>query len=85
MARTLTVNRFVVPLPDRDRYLERLRRRQNHFRGANCRFWIFEEMDLSGAFIEFIEAADAETLEAALEGAPDKTIEAMRIYQEVEL
>lgn len=85
MTRALTFQRNIVPLADRKRYLQRLKTRRDFFRGAACRFWTFEETDLTGAFIEFIEADDDATLERAVACAPDQFVEAPRIYREVEL
>jgi hypothetical protein len=85
MSRSLTIQRSIVPLPERKRYLERLRSRRRYYEEAGCRFSVFEEIDLHGAFIEFIEANDADTLSAALAGAPEQSLEAARMYQEVEL
>lgn len=85
MGLVLTIDRIVVPAAERDRQLERLRRRREHFTRAGCRFWVFEEAEVIGAFVEFIEAADLETLDAALTGAPGTLLEIPRVYQEVEL
>ncbi len=85
MPRALVFQRSIVPLPDRAQYLQRVRARRSYYRGANCRFWLFEETDLAGAFLEFIEAADRETLAAALAGGPDDVLEGARIFGEVEL
>lgn len=85
MARTLTIQRSIIPLPERKKYLQQLREQQAYFTAAQCRYWVFEETDLAGAFIEFVEAADAATLGKALAGAPHQVVDAARIYQEVEL
>jgi hypothetical protein len=85
MPRTLIMQRTIVPLPERARYMERVGKRKVYFAKANCRFWIFEETGLPGAFIEFTEANDRATLQAALEEAPDRVVDMQRIYQEVEL
>lgn len=85
MPRALTFQRTVVPPGDRKKYFERLRARRAYYTGAACRFWAFEEVGLSGAFIEFIEASDTDTLMAALSGAPDQVVESARVYREVEL
>ncbi|HEX5436386.1 MAG TPA: hypothetical protein VFW98_04465 [Gemmatimonadaceae bacterium] len=85
MPRALTMQRSIVPLGDRKKFLERLRARRQYFTGANCQFWAFEESDLPGAYVEFIEASDERTLAAAVSGAPEHLIEAVRIYHEVEL
>ena len=85
MARTLTIQRSTVPLGDRPRYFERLRERKSHYTAANCRFWVFEEKALPGAFIEFTEADNATTLTVAHANAPHRILDSARIYQEVEL
>jgi hypothetical protein len=71
VSRALTIQRSIVPLSDRKRFMEKLRTRRAYYAAANCRFWVFEETGLAGAFIEFIEADDEATLEAAIAGAPD--------------
>jgi hypothetical protein len=83
--RSLTLKRTVVPHSDRKRYLERLRVRRDYYKRANCTFWVFEEAGLPGAFIEFTEAADAATLNAAHANAPDVVFDATRVYKEVEI
>jgi hypothetical protein len=85
MSRALTFQRTVVTPSERKKYFERLRARRAYYGGASCRFWVFEEVGLAGAFIEFVEAQDPDALAAALAGAPDQVVEAARIYREVEL
>lgn len=85
MARVLSFQRTIVPAGDRAKYLTRLKARQAHYANARCHFWTFEETDLPGAFVEFIEADDADTLTAAIAHAPEQYVEAVRVYQEVEL
>ena len=63
MGRALTIQRTLVTPPDRERFHERLRQKQAYYEKANCRFWVFEEAGLPGAFLEFFEASDAKTLE----------------------
>jgi hypothetical protein len=82
--RALTVQRTVVTPAQRAAFVERLRARRDHYRGAGCHYWVFEEVDLGGSFIEFVEAADAATLGAALTGAPDPPT-GSRIYHELEM
>jgi hypothetical protein len=82
--RALTTQRSVVTAGERDGFLVRLETRREHYRNAGCRYWIFEEVDLPGAFIEFIEASDVETLRAALAAAPDRFLGQLRVYREVE-
>lgn len=85
MPRALSIQRSIIPAADRARHLERLRARREHYQRANCRFWVFEEAALPGAFLEFIESADAATLASAHTAAPDSRLDADRIYIELEL
>ena len=85
MARALTLQRKIVPQSERARYLERVRLRQAYYERAGCTFYIFEEAELPGAFIEFTEATDRKVLAAAHASAPDPLLDARRIYQAVEL
>lgn len=64
--------------------MERLSARRAYYEKAKCGFWIFEESGLPGALIEFVEAPDRETLQSALDGAPDHIVDVARIYREVE-
>jgi hypothetical protein len=84
-SRSLTIQRSIVPLSERKKYMHKLRARKAYYTGASCRFWVFEETDLAGAFIEFIEAEDPAVLAKALAEAPESLVDASRIYQEVEL
>ncbi len=85
MPRALSIKRSIVPLSERAKYLERLKARKDYYKKANCEFWVFEEAALTGAFIEFVEAADADTLESAHSSAPEPVLDPARIYTEVEL
>lgn len=85
MARALTIHRTVVTPVDRPRWLDRARARERHFQGAGCRYWVFEEQSLAGAFVEFCEANDAATLTAAHAAAPDPLPDPARLYLNVEL
>lgn len=85
MARALTIQRSVIPAADRARHLERLRAKRDHYRSKQCRYWVFEEAGVHGAFLEFVEADSAETLTAAHASAPDSPIDATRVYVELEL
>jgi hypothetical protein len=82
--RWLTLQRSIVPAGERKRFMERLHTRRAYYQTAKCGFWVFEESGLPGAVIEFVEAADRETLESAIAGAPDHIVDAARIYREVE-
>jgi hypothetical protein len=85
MPRILTMHRTIVPQSERKKYLERLRAKRDHYKRANCRFWVCEEAKLPGAFLEFMEAESAEALSAALASAPEQVLDANRLYREVEL
>lgn len=85
MARALTIQRTLVTPPERERFHEKLRRKREYYTGANCRFWVFEEAGLPGAFLEFVEAGDPETLSRAHASAPEPVLDPNRVYTEVEL
>ena len=85
MPRALTIKRTVVPQPERTKYFARLRLRRDYYAKANCKFWVFEEAALPGAFVEFTEAADAAVLTAAHANAPEVLFDANRVYKEVEI
>ena len=85
MGRALTLQRTLVPRADREKYFERVRRKRDHYQAAECRFWVFEEASLPGAFIEFFEADDAEILARAHAAAPDRVIDAGRVYTQTEI
>lgn len=85
MPRALTIQRTLVTPPDRERFHEKLKRKRAYYAKANCRFWAFEEASLPGAFLEFFEADDPETLARAHAAAPDQVLDPNRVYTEVEL
>ena len=85
MPRALTVQRTLVTPPDRKKFAERLKAKRAHYAQAGCRFWVFEEAGLPGAFLEFCEAPDAATLSRAHASAPERVLDPARIYHEVEL
>ena len=85
MGRALTLQRTLVPKADREKYFERIQRKLAHYKAAKCRFWVFEEASLPGAFIEFYEADDPEVLVQAHAAAPDRILDAARVYLEVEM
>ena len=85
MPRALTIHRTTVTPADRPRYFERLKRKRAYYTSANCRFWVFEEAGLPGAFLEFVEAPDTQTLAQAQAAAPDPLLDPGRVYTEVEI
>ena len=84
MPRSLTIQRTLVTPGDRAKFAERLVRKREYYAKAGCRYWVFEETGLPGAFLEFCEAPDAETLQRAHAAAPERVLDPARIYHEVE-
>jgi hypothetical protein len=85
MPRVLTIQRTLVTFSERARFFDKLKRKKEHYVNAKCSFWVFEEAGLPGAFLEFYEAADAETLARAHATALDSVLDPKRVYKEVEL
>lgn len=85
MARSLTIQRTTIPPSERDRYFARLRARSAHYKSRGCRFWVFEDVELRGAFVEFTEADDLKTLTDAHSSAPDAGAGPSRVYTIAEL
>jgi hypothetical protein len=85
MARVLSIHRITVTPAERARYYERLQRKRRHYESAGCKFWVFEEAGLPGAFLECFEAGDAATLTRAHAEAPESVLDPNRLYNEVEL
>jgi hypothetical protein len=85
MPRAMTIQRTLVTPNEREKFYQKLRRKRDHYGKANCRFWAFEEAGLPGAFLEFFEANDADTLARAHASAPDPVLDPNRVYTEVEL
>ncbi|HEY7234662.1 MAG TPA: hypothetical protein VH539_10965 [Gemmatimonadaceae bacterium] len=85
MSRALSVQRTLVTPGEREKFVERMKRKQQHYSRLKCHFWVFEEASLPGAFLEFVEAPDADTLARAHAAAPDPALDPARIYREVEL
>jgi hypothetical protein len=85
MPRALTVQRTLVTPQDRKKFAEKLKRNREYYAAANCRYWVFEEASLPGAFLEFCEAPDHQTLVRAHASAPEPMLDPARIYHEVEL
>jgi hypothetical protein len=85
MAKALTLHRTLVPPQDRDKFLARLQAKHVHYTAAGCRFWVFEEAAIPGAFVEFAEADSADVLKKAHASAPEQILDPTRIYTLVEL
>ncbi len=84
MAKVLTVQRLIVPLGDRAKYMERAKRRRAFYADRDCRFWIVTEVDLPGAFIEFTEGPNAKVLKQAHLESSEPPLDVNRIYAELE-
>ena len=85
MPRALTIQRTLVTPPERETFHEKLRRKQEYYAQANCRFWVFEEAGLPGAFLEFFEAADPADARARARRRARARARSHRVYHEVEL
>ena len=85
MARAISMRHTIVTPGDRDEFRERAARAKAHYTSAGCQYWLFEEATLPGAFVEFFEANDPDTLQRAHRGAPDPIVESARMYVEVNL
>ena len=83
--RALTIQRTLVTPPEREKFAQRLQRMHAYYAAAGCRYTVYEEAGLPGAFLEFFEAPDASTLASAHASAPDRVLDPARIYHEVEL
>ncbi len=84
MAKVLTVQRLIVPLAERAKYVDRARRRRAFYAERDCRFWVVTEMDLPGAFIEFTEGPNAKALKQAHLESSEPPLDVNRIYVELE-
>jgi hypothetical protein len=85
VARAISIRHTVVPLADRKDFRARARAARAHYAGQGCHYWLFEEASLPGAYVEFFEGKDRESLQNAHRGAPDPVRESARLYVEVEL
>lgn len=85
MARAISMRHTVAPTADRTEFRERARQARAHYTSMGCKYWLFEEPGLPGAYIEFFEAADPDTLQSAHRTAPEPIPETARMYVEVEL
>jgi hypothetical protein len=81
----MTIQRTTVPNIEREKYFERLSASKAHYAQSNCRFWVFEESALPGAFVEFTEADDEASLINAHASAPHRVLDPARIYHELEI
>lgn len=85
LPKALTIQRTLVIPAEREKFAQKLQRMHAYYAAAGCRYTVFEEAGLPGAFLEFFEAPDAATLARAHASAPDRVLDPARIYHEVEL
>jgi len=85
MARAISFRHTVVPLGDKKEFRERARVARAYYSAQGCQYVLFEEASLPGAYVEFFEASDRDTLLRAHRGAPDPVRDSARMYVEVEL
>jgi hypothetical protein len=85
VSRALTIQRTLVIPAEREKFAQKLQRTHAYYASAGCRYTVFEEAGLPGAFLEFFEAPDAATLARAHASAPDRVLDPARVYHEVEL
>ena len=83
--RALSLNRTIITPGERERFLARAREMRSRYQQSGCQYWLFEERQLPGAFIEFAEGPTAEQLASAHESSPEGLLDPHRIYSEVEL
>jgi hypothetical protein len=79
------MERTAIPSSERERYMARLRAKAAHFRAARCRFWVFEDSQVRGSFVEFAEADDARTLAEAHAAIPRTLLRPIPIFHQLEL
>jgi len=85
VSRAVSMRHTAVPSGDRDAFRVRARESREHYASAGCRYWLYEEDQLPGAFVEFFEASDQDTLQNAHRGARGAAHQSSRVYLEVEL
>lgn len=67
MTRCLVMSERVVSQSDRAAYLLSLAVRRESAATASAHFWVFEDENVPGRFLEFVEAASAEVLARAVD------------------
>ncbi len=70
MPRALSIRQTKVAPDDRADFRFQAMRARAHYASSGCNYWVFESDAESGAFVEFIEAPDGETLRLARRLAP---------------
>jgi hypothetical protein len=80
--RALSMRHTVVPTADREAFRGRAREIRDHCKKAGCNYWLFEESDLPGAYVEFFEAPSPPALENAHKTSAHPP---SRVYVEIDL
>ncbi len=80
--RALSMRHTVVPSAERSAFRARAREAKSHYKDAGCNYWLFEESDLPGAYVEFFEGPDKDMLEKAHSSTKYPP---SRLYVEVDL
>ena len=71
MPRLLVMSERAVTEVKRAAYLQTVAARRERAAAANANFWVFEQEDRRGRFLEFVEAGSAEALESAITAVAD--------------
>ena len=66
MPRLLVMAERAVTELERAAYLQTLAARRERAAAASANFWVFEQLDRRGRFLEFVETGSAEALESAI-------------------
>ena len=66
MPRLLVMSERAVTEVERAAYLQTLAVRRERAAAASANFWVFEQQDGRGTFLEFVEAGSAEALAEAV-------------------
>ena len=85
MARAISMRHTVATAGDKKEFRERAKASRTHYTKAGCQYWLFEEAGLPGAYVEFFEGPDRESLLRAHQTAPKPVMESARMYVEVDL
>jgi hypothetical protein len=85
MPRALTMRQSRVPASERGTFAARARAAGEHYTAAGCNYWLFESADERGAYVEFVEARDPETLARAHDAAGPDGAASTPVYVQVEL
>jgi len=83
--RAVSMRHTVVPSAEREAFHRQATASRAHYSSSGCRYWLYQEDGLPGAYVEFFEAPDKETLQRAQRAAGPAATTTSRLYIEVEL